>query len=77
MTNSAQAQLMSLTTSSPLADPPLEVAERLKKQPECRLLWAVLEQGVETYRKNAFATSRRGHSIRLSSGPGRPAAFPL
>jgi hypothetical protein len=41
--------------------PPL--AEHVEKQPECRLLWAVLQEGVETYMKYAAASSRRGRRL--------------
>ena len=34
-----------------LSAPPPQVAERIRRQPECRLLWAVLEDGMETYLK--------------------------
>jgi len=32
-----------------LSAPPPLVAERIRRQPECRLLWAVLQDGVGTY----------------------------
>jgi len=35
--------------------PPPAVAEHMEQQPECRLLWAVLVDGIETYMKYAFA----------------------
>ncbi|MCS6926068.1 MAG: hypothetical protein NZ578_09225 [Candidatus Binatia bacterium] len=50
-------------STSFLAAPPPQVAERIRKQPECRLLWAVLQEGVETYMKYATATSRRGKRL--------------
>ena len=43
--------------------PPPAVAERIQKQPECRLLWAVMENAIDTYMKNATATSRRGKRL--------------
>jgi hypothetical protein len=43
-----------------LSAPLPQVAERIRRQPECRLLWAVLEDGRETYMKYATATGRRG-----------------
>jgi hypothetical protein len=49
--------------SSFLSAPPLQVAEQLRKQPECRLLWAVLKDGIETYMKYSGATSRRGKRL--------------
>lgn len=58
-----QTQMMDFSPFSPLAAPPPEVAQRIEKQPECRLLWAVLEDAVGTYMKNATATSRRGKRL--------------
>jgi len=45
------------------AVPPSPVSERIQKQPECRLLWAILQNGIEEYMKYAFATSRRGKRL--------------
>jgi len=47
--------------------PPPQLAEQLRRQPECRLLWAVLEDGVETYMKYAAATSRRGSRLFMEA----------
>ena len=58
-----QTELVDFGTSSPLAAPPPVVAERIKKQPECRLLWAVLEDAVDVYMKNATASGRRGKRL--------------
>ena len=44
-------------------NPPPHVVEQIRKQPECRLLWAVLQDGMETYRKYTGATSRRGQRL--------------
>ena len=49
--------------SSFLSAPPPHVAERINTQPECRLLWAVLQAGIETYMKYARATNRRGKRL--------------
>jgi hypothetical protein len=43
--------------------PPPAVAEYMEQQPECRLLWAVLVDGIETYMKYAFDTRRRGQRL--------------
>ncbi len=46
-----------------LATPPTAVAERIRTQPECHLLWAVLREGIETYMRYATATNRRGQRL--------------
>jgi hypothetical protein len=51
-----------LTGHSPVIPPPA-VAEQIRRQPECQLLWAVLENAVEEYHKYATATSRRGKRL--------------
>lgn len=43
--------------------PPPSVVEQIRTQPECRLLWAVLQEGMETYMKYAGATNRRGKRL--------------
>lgn len=40
-----------------------EVAKRIRSQPECQLLWAVLEEALGTYMKYTNATSRRGQHL--------------
>ena len=40
-----------------------EAAEQIRKTPEGRLLWAVLENGIEQYKKNVTATGRRGRRL--------------
>jgi hypothetical protein len=42
---------------------PPHVVEHIRKQPECRLLWAVLQEAMETYMKYAGATGRRGQRL--------------
>src|SRR5262249_41925579 len=49
-------------TGSTLVPPP-HVVEQIRKQPECHLLWAVLQDGMETYMKYAGATTRRGQRL--------------
>jgi hypothetical protein len=39
------------------------VQERIHQQPAYRLLWAVLQEAIETYTKYAFATGRRGQRL--------------
>jgi hypothetical protein len=48
---------------TPFTTPPPAVAERIHKQPECHLLWAVLENGIEEYMRYADATTRRGKRL--------------
>jgi hypothetical protein len=55
--------MIDFTARSPLAMPPPAVAERIRQQPECRLLWAVLEDGVGEYMRYVNATSRRGKRL--------------
>jgi len=43
--------------------PPSRVVEQIRTQPECRLLWAVLQEGIETYMKYAGSISRRGRRL--------------
>jgi len=40
-----------------------EVREGIHTKPECQLLWAVLEEAIETYMKYATATHRRGERL--------------
>jgi hypothetical protein len=40
-----------------------EAVEQIRKTPEGCLLWAVLESGIEQYKKNATATGRRGRRL--------------
>jgi len=60
---SEDTRTMDFGAHSPLAAPPPEVAERIRKQPECHLLWAVLENSVEEYMRHATATGRRGKRL--------------
>jgi hypothetical protein len=40
-----------------------EAVEQIRKTPEGRFLWAILENGIEQYQKNATATERRGRRL--------------
>jgi hypothetical protein len=60
---SEQTGIIAFTADSPLAVPSTEVAERIRTQPACHLLWAVLENGLQEYMKYATATSRRGKRL--------------
>jgi hypothetical protein len=57
------AEFANSSSSAPLGTPPPEVVERIRKQPECELLWAVLENGLTDYMRYAPATSRRGKRL--------------
>jgi hypothetical protein len=46
-----ESDRLDITGVSFLSAPPPQVAERIRRHPECRLLWAVLEDGIETYMK--------------------------
>lgn len=59
----AHNSIRDFTAASPLAAPPPVVLDRIRLQPECRLLWAVLENAVETYMKYVAATGRRGKRL--------------
>lgn len=59
----AHNSLRDFTSASPLAAPPPAVLDRIRLQPECRLLWAVLENAIETYMKYVTATGRRGRRL--------------
>lgn len=48
---------------SPLAVLAPGSAERIRKQPECELLWAVLENGLADYMKYTNATRRRSKRL--------------
>jgi hypothetical protein len=58
-----ESESIDVGDSSFLSGPPPRVAERMSKQPECRLLWAVLQEGIETYMKYAHTTNRRGKRL--------------
>ena len=40
-----------------------DASEQIRKTPEGRLLWAVLENGIEQYKKNVTAAGRRGQRL--------------
>jgi len=59
MTHTTQPEF----SSSSFIIPTPEVAERIRQQPECRLLWAILQDGIETYVKYSNASNK--HTKRL------------
>lgn len=59
----AQIEIRDFTPAAFLAVSPPAVTERIQKQPECRLLRAVLENAIDTYMKYAAATSQRGKRL--------------
>jgi len=40
-----------------------ETTERIRTQPACHLLWAIMENGIEEYMRYATATSQRGKRL--------------
>ena len=58
-----QREKFDFTPASFFAAPPPAISERIHRQPECRLLWAVLENAVAAYMKYTTATSRRGKRL--------------
>jgi hypothetical protein len=54
---------VSLSVSSSFFILSLEAEEGLRRRPEYRLLWAVLQEAIETYMKYAPATGRRGQRL--------------
>jgi hypothetical protein len=63
MTQTVNTEMSDETLLSSFSALPPALAERVNKQPEYRLLWAVLQRGVGEYMKNVFATSRRGQRL--------------
>ncbi|MGE0825944.1 MAG: hypothetical protein AB7G75_28980 [Candidatus Binatia bacterium] len=59
----ATTDSLAVNFSSPLSAPPPAVAERVRKHPECHLLWAVLTNGIDEYMKYVNATNRRGKRL--------------
>lgn len=59
---SAKKSLDTAVLSELVVLPPA-AAEYCETQPECRLLWAVLQEGIETYMKYAIAADRRGRRL--------------
>jgi hypothetical protein len=55
--------IIAFAADSPLGAPPTEAAERIRTQPACHLLWAILENGVQEYMKYTTATTRRGKRL--------------
>lgn len=49
--------------SSSVFLPTPEIAERIRQQPECRLLWAILQDAIETYVKYSNGVTRRAKRL--------------
>jgi hypothetical protein len=60
---SEQTGIIAFAADSPLGAPPSEVAERIRTQPACHLLWAIMENGIQEYMRYATATSRRSKRL--------------
>lgn len=54
---------IAFATDSPLGVASSEVAERIRTQPACHLLWAVMENGLAEYMRYCTATGRRGQRL--------------
>lgn len=57
------AEFSSSFSAAPFSTLPPGVMERIRKQPECELLWAVFENGLTDYMKYATAPGRRGKRL--------------
>jgi len=60
---SEQTGMSTFTAQSPLEVLSTEVSERIRTQPACHLLWAIMENGIEEYMRYTTATSRRGKRL--------------
>jgi len=60
---SEQTGIGTFTVDSPLEVLSTEVTERIRTQPACHLLWAIMENGIEEYMRYATATSQRGKRL--------------
>ena len=60
---SEQTGMSTFTAESPLGVLSTEATERIRTQPACHLLWAIMENGIEEYMRYAPATSPRGKRL--------------
>jgi hypothetical protein len=60
---SEQTGMSTFTADSSLEVLSPEVSERIRTQPACHLLWAIMENGIEEYMRYATATSQRGNRL--------------
>jgi len=60
---SEQTGMSTFTADSPLGVLSTEASERIRTQPACHLLWAIMENGIEEYMRYATATSQRGNRL--------------
>jgi len=58
-----QIGMSTFTAASPLGVLSTETTERIRTQPACHLLWAIMENGIEEYMRYAPATSQRGKRL--------------
>jgi len=56
---SEQTEMSTFTAESPWGVLSTEVSERIRTQPACHLLWAIMENGIQEYLRYATATSPR------------------
>ncbi len=60
---SYKTDTINVSMDSAFSTPSPEIAERIRLQPECHLLWAVMQRGIEECMKYATATDRRGRRL--------------
>lgn len=60
---SGQTKNIAFATDSSFGVLSSEVAERIRTQPACHLLWAAMENGIDEYMRYHTATSRRGQRL--------------
>jgi hypothetical protein len=63
MAMSEQTEMSTFTAESLGEVLSTEVSERIRTQPACHLLWAILENGIQEYLRYATATSPRGKRL--------------
>jgi hypothetical protein len=60
---SEQTGMRTFTTDSLLEVLSTEASERIRTQPACHLLWAIMENGIQEYMRYATASSQRGNRL--------------
>jgi hypothetical protein len=60
---SEHSEISAFTADSPLGVLSTEVTERIRTQPACHLLWAIMENAFHEYMRYTTATDRRGQRL--------------